>query len=208
MRLKKGIKRFLYVLFILIVIAFIVYYLFFTDGKKKTSKVKVLNEIKEYGYKLNDSKNDVYKKLFSDLKSTLKKEEVDEEEYVKIISKMFIVDFYSLDDKLAKTDVGGTDFVHSDAMVDFLEKAQDTMYKYVESNIYGDRTQSLPSVSDVEIKSVEQEAFTYKENVDDKAYVVDVSWKYTDTSSSNGYQDSATLVFVHEDKKLSLVELR
>ena len=184
------------------------YYLFFTNDKKTTRKVKILNEIKEYGYKLNDHKNDVYKKLFSTLEKDLKENPVDEEKYVKTISQMFIVDFYSLEDKLAKTDVGGCDFVHSDALVDFLEKAQDTMYKYVESDIYGDRTQALPSVSEVEVKSVEQETFTYKDQVDDQAYVVEVSWKYTDTSSSSGYQDQATLVFVHEDKKLSLVELR
>ena len=208
MKLKKSVKRFLFIVFLLILIVVVSYYLFFTNDKKTTRKVKILNEIKEYGYKLNDHKNDVYKKLFSTLEKDLKEDPVDEEKYVKTISQMFIVDFYSLEDKLAKTDVGGCDFVHSDALVDFLEKAQDTLYKYVESDIYGDRTQALPSVSEVEVKSVEQETFTYKDQVDDQAYVVEVSWKYTDTSNSSGYQDQATLVFVHEDKKLSLVELR
>ena len=121
---------------------------------------------------------------------------------------MFIFDFYSLDNKLAKTDVGGSDFVHADVLTDFLEKAEDTMYKYLESNIYGGRTQKLPTVKKVTIQSVEKTPFTYKDKTDDEAYVAKLTWEYTDTSTSNGYQTEATLTFVHEDKKLSLVELQ
>ena len=135
----------------------------------------------------------------------MKEKNVDEEEYVKIISKMFIIDFYSLSDKLAKTDVGGSDFVYSAVLADFLEKAQDTIYKYVESNLYGERAQKLPTVSEVKVESVEKMPFTHGEKVDEDAYTVKVSWSYTDTSTSNGYQDSATLTFIHDDKKMVLV---
>ena len=40
---------------------------------------------------------------------------------------------------------------------------------------------------------------------DDKAYQVTASWTYT---SENDYQNKATFTFVHEDKKLSLVEMK
>ena len=109
---------------------------------------------------------------------------------------------------MAKTDVGGSDFVYSKASVDFLEKAQDTIYKYVESNLYGDRTQKLPTVEKATINNVEKAPFTYQEEVDENAYKVEKEWTYTDTSTSNGYQTEATLIFIHDGKKLSLVELQ
>lgn len=207
MKLKKGVKRFLAVFLILVISGLVIAYLLMYNTKT-VKKVKVLTTIDDYGYELKDNKSTEYKKLFYKLQDILKEKKVDEEKYVKTISKMFIFDFYSLDDKLAKTDVGGSDFVHADALTDFLEKAEDTMYKYLESNIYGGRTQKLPTVKKVTIQSVEKTPFTYKDKTDDEAYVVKLTWEYTDTSTSNGYQTEATLTFVHEDKKLSLVELQ
>ena len=46
---------------------------------------------------------------------------------------MFVYDFFSLEDKAAKTDVGGVEFVHPSAIANFLLNAEDTYYKYVES---------------------------------------------------------------------------
>ena len=185
----------------------VVYYLMFYN-KKTVKSIKVLNEIKEYGYQLGDNKNAKYKKLFYSLEKILDSDSVDEEKYVKTIAKMFIIDFYSLNDKLAKTDVGGSDFVYSGELTDFLEKAQNTMYKYVESNLYDQRKQDLPEVDEVTIEKVEQSPFTYGDKEDDQAYVVTVNWKYTDTATSNGYQDSATMTFIHDDKKLALAEFK
>lgn len=206
MKLKKRAKRVLRILLLIIVIGLTLVYLFFYDTKK-VKKVKVLDTIPEYGYELNDNKSEEYKKLFRELEKILKEDKVDEDKYVETISKMFIFDFYSLNDKLAKTDVGGGGFVHKDARKDFLEKAEDTLYKYVESNLYGNRNQDLPQVKEVKVKNVEKKPFTYGSEVDEDAYTVEVNWEYKDSSGS-GYQDSATMVFVHEDKKLSLVELK
>ena len=207
MKLKKGVKRFLLIILILIIGGLIAAYLLL-DNPKSTKKVKVLTSIPDYGYELKDNKNPEFKKLFYQLEKILKEDPVKEEEYVKTIAQMFIIDFYSLNDKLAKTDVGGDEFVHKNALVDFLEKSQDTIYKYVESNLYEDRSQTLPTVKEITVKKVEKSPFTYGENSDEEAYTVEVEWEYTDTSTSNGYQTEATLVFVHEDKKLSLVELQ
>lgn len=207
MKLKKGVKKFLITFLILIVVGLLTWYLLFYNNKSVT-KVKVLTSIPEYGYELKDNKNKEYKNLFYELEKILKEDPVKEEEYVKTISKMFIIDYYSLSDKLAKTDVGGSDFVHTKARVDFFEKSEDTMYKYVESNLYGGRSQKLPTVKEVTIKNIEQTPFIYGDDTDEEAYTVDVEWVYTDTSTSNGYQTEAKLVFVHEDKKLSLVELK
>ena len=120
---------------------------------------------------------------------------------------MFIYDFYSLEDKTEKTDVGGVDFVYKPALENFLVNAQDTFYKYVESNIYGDRKQELPVVDTITIDAITNRPYAYGEKNDEKAYVVKANWTYTKEQFAT-YQKSAQLVFIHEDKKLSLVEIK
>ena len=208
MKLKKKAKRLIIVLLLIILILLGIVVI--NDkflSKEKVKETKIVNKIDKYGYNLKDSKTKKYHKMFDELKTILSKDEVDEEEYVKKISEMFIYDFFSLNDKTAKTDIGGVDFVYSEALANFLLKAEDTYYKYVESNIYGNRNQSLPTVKEVEITNVTQEAFAYGDKTDDKAYIVDVTWSYTEEGFSK-YQTKGTLVFIHDGDKLSLVELR
>lgn len=208
MKLKKKAKRILVILLIVLFILLgVLVYINFFDGKKTVKEVKVVNQIEKYGYNLKDTKTAKYKKLFEDLKKILNEKEVDEEKYVSKIAEMFVYDFYSLNDKTAKTDVGGVDFVYSGVLANFLENAEDTYYKYVENNIYGNRNQNLPTVGKIEIKEVTKEAFAYGDKTDDNAYKVQVEWDYTDESFAK-YQKSATLVFVHDENKLSLVELQ
>lgn len=203
-RMKKKVKITLIIILCLIVLggAFACYTVFSKETEVK--EVKVEKEIKEYGYVLKDSKSKKYKELFYKLADVLEEDPVNEEKYVKLISRMFLLDFYSLDEKLAKTDVGGVDFIHSAAVTDFLEEAEDTVYKYIESDLYNQRKQELPTVSDVKIESVEQEEFAYGEEVDDKAYVVKATLTYK--GDDMGYPTEATLKFVHEKSKISLVE--
>lgn len=208
MRLKKSVKRFLILLAVIIVagIGFATYFL--VKKEDNVEKVKVLKEIKGYGYKLKDNKSESYKKLFAELEKELSKSKVDEDKYVEIISQMFILDFYSLDEKTAKTDVGGVDFVYQDILDNFLENAEDTIYKYVESDIYKQRKQDLPVVKEVKIESKKNDTFAYGETNDENAYQVEVSWTYKDEKKAEGYQDSATLIFIHNGKRLDLVELK
>ncbi len=204
MKLKKSVKRILLIALILIIagIALLIYNQ--TRGSKTVKKATVVNEIKEYGYTLKSNKAKAYKEMFHELQKILEKKEIDEEEYVSQISKMFILDFYSLSDKIANTDVGGVDFVHSAAQANFLVKAEDTLYKYVQNNMYDNREQDLPTVEEVTIKNIETTSYTFGDITDNKAYQIEVEWTYT---TDNDYQTSATLVFVHENNKLSLVEM-
>lgn len=209
MKLKKKPKRVLITIICIIVIALVgfgMYKFFFSDSG--VEETKVLHTIKKYGYNLKDSKSKKYKDLFYELEKVLKNDKVDEEEYVKIISEMFVYDFYTLNDKTAKTDVGGTDFVYANILDNFLENAEDTFYKYVESNIYGQRKQKLPTVADVKIESVDTTSFAYGEKTDEEAYEVKISWSYTDEEAYKDYQNEATLIFIHNDIRLDLVELK
>ena len=161
-------------------------------------------EIEGYGYILKPTRNDRYKEMFHQLERILSEKKIDEKAYVTQISKMFIMDFYTLNDKLASTDVGGIDFVHTNAKTNFLEKAENTVYKYVESDIDG-RDQKLPEVTDVFIEKIENIDYNYNSDFDDSfAYQVDVSIVYKEDL---GYPTFANLIFIHEGNKLSLVEV-
>ena len=209
MKLKKKVRRRLFIgiiVVLLCILGFLIYKTF-KPTNKDVKETKIVSHIENYGYKLKDNKPKAYKDLFKELEDILNKDEVDEKEYVSKVSELFIYDFYSLDDKEAKTDIGGVDFVYSSILENFLQNAQNTYYKYVESNIYGNRNQNLPVVKDITINSVDQTPFAYGEQTDEKAYKVNVSWDYTQTSFSN-YQKNATLVWIHDENKLSLVELQ
>ena len=207
MRLKKNVKKTLIILLVIIasiVAGIIVYKVFSNQGEVK--EVKILNTIKQYGYTLKDNKSKHYKELFAELEEILKKEEVEEETYVKKISEMFIYDFYSLSDKTAKTDVGGVEFVHPDILENFLKNAENTYYKYVESNIYNNREQELPTVDEITIESIEETTYEYNNKTAEKTYEVKVKWSYTAEKYSD-YQNEATLIFVKEGIKEYLVQL-
>lgn len=208
MKLKKNIKRLIIILIIIIALAAGIFVVSKLMPKKEVIKeAKVLNTIDDYGYILKDNKSKNYQALFKELIKILEKEEVDEQLYVSKLSEMFIVDFYSLADKSAKTDVGGVDIVHPDVLSNFLTNAENTFYKYVESNIYNNREQSLPEVGTVTVETVEKTPYTYNNVTDENAYSVKVNWTYTEEEFST-YQKQATLTFVHQDKKLYLVELK
>ncbi len=207
-KIKRKPKKLLIIILLILVLALlgVIYYFVFFD-KDQVKEIKVVSEIPEYGYKLKNNKSAAYKKLFQELKDVLKEKEVDEKKYVKTITKMFIVDFYSLGDHIAKTDVGGTDFVHQDILDNFMEKADDTIYKYVESNIYKQRKQNLPIIDQVTIDKVSQEEYTYGDKSDEKSYKVEASWTYKNPTVAEGYQTSAIFTYVHDGKKLVLVEI-
>ena len=174
MKLKKKVKGIIIAIIIIVLLgvcAFLAKKMFFE--KTEVQENKVLKTIDKYGYTLKDNKTSKYKKMFEELTEILAKEDIDEEAYVKKITEMFIYDFYSLDDKVSKTDIGGIEFVHKDVLNNFLVTAEDTYYKYVESNIYKNRNQRLPEVGDITIESVQNDSYTIAGGAtDEKAFIV------------------------------------
>ena len=180
MKLKKKVKITLIAIIVILVVAVAGIFTYKTFFSKPVIKeAKVLKEIKDYGYVLKDNKSKKYQALFKDLAKILESDKVDYEAYA---SKLAILN-------------------------NFLENAENTFYKYVESNIYNNRKQNLPEVNTVEVESVEKTTFTYNDTIDENAYEVKVKWDYTDSEFAN-YQNEATLIFVNQDKKLYLVELK
>ena len=206
MKLKKLPKILMIGVALLLVIALaIALVINFWPQEQKVKEVKVLKSIDEYGYELKDNKTKKYKDLFKELEDILRADEVNEEEYAKKVAQMFVYDFFSLEDKAAKTDVGGVEFVHPNAVANFLVNAEDTYYKYVESNIYGERKQDLPAVDLVTVDSIEATEFAYNNEMH-PGYEVRLSWTYTDDKFSS-YQKTAIVILIKSDIKYYVVQI-
>lgn len=174
---------------------------------KKTAEPEVVDKIGNYGYYLTDRSTSYFKELYEELKALVRKDNFDEKEYASLIAKMFVADFYDLDSKASKSDVGGVQFVYDKFQDTFVKFASDSngIYYYVKSDLYGDRKQTLPKVKSVEVTSVKNTKFTNKKYVDEKAYEVKTKVTY---ATDLGYPKSVKVVLVHNSKKLEVVEVK
>lgn len=208
-RIKKG-NVILVILTVILVCLLIAIGLIAKDTLKKDKKVaepEVVDKIGSYGYYITDRSTTYFKKLYEELKSLVQKDNFDEKEYASLISKMFVADFYDLDSKASKSDVGGVQFVYDMYRDKFVKTASDSngIYYYVKSDLYGERKQSLPKVKEVEVSSSKVIKYTNKKYVDNKAYEVKTKVTY---SNDLGYPTSVKLVLVHNGKKLEIVEVK
>ena len=211
MIMNKKIKKILIVILILVALIsfFIIYKNLNGNGKKKATQdeAKEVDNIqtKEFDYKLYDNKSELYQELFAKLKEELLKDEVNDQEYAKIISELFVVDFYSLSDKKTSTDVGGLDFIYENIKENFVLKATDTIYKYIQSNVYGDRKQELPTIKTVEVTSITPTPVTIDDITDENGYSVSLSITY---EKDMGYPKEVSLKLIHIEKKVYIVEVK
>lgn len=208
MKKKRKLKKKVVVIILLISLLLILgtgFVLYDNIFKKSNSSSKVINEIPEYGYTLKEKDPKIYKDLFEKLVVVLKKENVDYKEYANIISQMFVIDFYNLDNKISKNDVGGIQFLREKNASNFVLEASETVYKFVEQNVYGDRRQKLPVVKESKVISLENEKYKYGNIVDDEAYVAKIGVSY---KKDLGYPDEVTVKLIREDKKLVVVEMK
>ena len=124
---RRKPKKFVKVFFAIIIIGVIGYVGYlgiknFLPKKKEPGEVQVVqvtNSIDKYGYTLEDRDTELFKKNFEELKELLNQEDYDKEEYLKLISKLFIIDLYTINNKLSRYDVGGLEYVYSGAVTSF-----------------------------------------------------------------------------------------
>lgn len=200
---KRKLKKKVLLIIIIILFAIICFFV----GKRiyiklNTFNVKVVDEIKGYSYSLDDRDTDLYKSYFNELKSVLSQGEIDYEQYALIISKMFIIDLYTLENKVNKYDIPSLEFVYPSARDNFKLKVQDTLYKYIEDNTNKKRSQILPTVKSIENKDIESGKFKIGDNSYD-AYIVKLSWDY---ETDLGYDNNGTVTVVKDDKTLYVAE--
>ena len=195
---KKN-KFVVFLVFVCITLIFI-----YNLNDKDSNEIMVVSKIDDYNYVLDSNETRVYKKYFKDLEKLLKSDRIDEKEYASLVSKLFVIDFYTLNNKLTNQDVGGLQFINSNIKDNFYSKAVNTIYKYVKSNIYGERYQNLPEVKDVEIEDIKSIKFD-QENINDNiAYEVFCNISY---KKDLGYSKRIIIRLVHEDNKLTIIEI-
>ncbi len=180
------------------------YLLLSKDDETDTKPVEVveLDSIENYGYALEDRDTDLYKERFTQLGEVLKKDDIDYEEYARLLSQLYIIDLYTIANKLNKYDVGSVDFLLDSAKENYILKVEDTIYKYVEDNTYGKRTQELPEVASIEVSEVKET----KVKVGDKEYngfEVNLSWEY---KKDLGYDKGAILNLAKIENKLYVIK--
>lgn len=187
---------------IILIIGGIFIFKLFSKEEPLQEEKKVIDNILDYT--LDDNETDYYKNLFSQLKQILNESDVNEEEYAKIVAQLFVADFFNLDNKINKNDIGGTQFVYKDSQNDFEKLARDTIYNHIENNIYDDRNQELPIVHSVTVENIIQKKYEYNDQLDNKAYYIDLLIKY---EKDLDYQDEASLVIIHNNDKLEIAEM-
>ena len=168
----------------------------------KGSERKKLDSIELYGYTLSKNDTEIYKTYFKELSKVLNEKTIDYTEYAKLISKLFVIDLYTLDNKLASTDIGGLEFLHKYLKDNFKENMGSTLYNFVESNIDGKRTQELPIVKDVNVSDVFETKYTYN-NTEYDAYIVSTDITY---EKDLGYPKSMKLTIIKDNNILYIVK--
>ena len=219
MKKSKKILIILILVIILIITSLLLYKFVFSSNNVK--EVKVIKKISGYDYELRENATKLYENEFDKLDKILSSKSVNYEEYAKEIAKLFIIDFYTLDNKLSKNDIGGTEFIEDDMKDNFIEQARSTFYKYLEVKS-SKRNQDLPIVSEISNISIENTKFTitnkYKETTTTNkkvktttskgtevdAYKVTISWDYEE---DYGYEKEAKMIIVKDGKKLYIVEM-
>lgn len=200
---KKNDKRIITLFIITGVILFVflgikVYLDFFRDSSVK----KEIDSIEYYGYSLEKRDTKIYETYYKELNKTLSEKEINYNDYAKLLSKLFLIDLFNLDNKLGSTDIGGLEFLHKDLRENFKENMGNGMYKFIEINLDGKRKQELPIVKDVIVDDVFETKYTYNKK-EYPAYLVTANIEY---EKDLGYQESIKLTIIRDDKILYVVK--
>lgn len=203
--MKKKYKKILkLIILIIIIIAILIFSKIFFGKEKVKNNVKVIDSIVDFSYTLDERDTKLMKDTYEELKKVLKEKDINYEEYAKVLSKLFVIDLFTMENKINKYDIACLEYVYPDNLNNFKLNVEDTLYKLLEDNTYGKRKQNLPIVSKVEVTNIEKSSYTInEENVD--SYVVNLNWEYV---TDLGYDKSATLTLVKKENKLYVVEYK
>lgn len=189
-KLKKIIR-----IIMLVVVALIAIYAIFVAIPSKKNKDEGIENINNK-YILYKRDSNLYKENFEKLRTILETSPVDNKEYAETIVKLFVIDFYTLDNKDENTDIGGLQYVHSNLKDNLVLNASSTMYKYIKT------TKELPRVKS--ITSIDTKETTYKiSDKDYSAYAITINWEY---DKDLGYEKQGTFIVVNDNGDLSIVE--
>ncbi len=203
--MRRKYKRILKGLVFAIVIIIIVLLLgHFFKNLSHSKKVNVIDTVENFDYALEDRDTVLYKNIHQELKANLESDNIDYDKYAEQIAKLFVVDLFTMENKLSTYDVGGVEFIYPDVVDNYKLNVEQTIYKNIESNGDGKRNQTLPVVKSIEVVSNETGTFKYQDKEMD-AYIIELSWDY---EKDLGYDKKATVTIVKKDDKLFIVEYK
>ena len=84
----------------------------------------------------------------------------------------------------------------------FKENLGDTLYRNIESNLEGKRTQKLPEVKSVEVTDIQETKYTYNKT-EYEGYIVTAEWQYVEDM---GYQNKLRITLIKDNNKLFIVK--
>lgn len=171
------------------------------EEAKPINITNVISSITDYNYTLDDRDSVYMKEVFKELETILNAENINYEDYAKTLTKLFIIDFYTLNCKINKYDVGSLEYILNDKVEMFKSKAMDNIYEDIVDNTYKNRIQNLPEVTNVNILSIEKAKYTLN-NEEKDAYKLtfDIAYK-----EDLGYDKEGTIYMIQNNKKLEIV---
>lgn len=199
--MKKKIILVVLILILLYSVGGVFYNVYYKENNNKINITKV-DSIKNYTYTLKSNSTELQKSEFKVLKNNLESKDIDYQEYAKSISKLFIIDLYTITNKINKYDVGGISYIYPDSILNYKENVEDTIYKYVEDNTSKDRMQELPEVNSINVESISD--IKYKiDSTEYGAYKLKLKWTYV---KDLGYDTESDIIVIKKDKYLYIAE--
>ena len=200
MKNKKNTLTILIIIILLLSLLLGAYFIISTQNKDEDIEIlpQEVDSIEGYEYKLEDRDTTLYKDIFAELKSVLESEEIDYSNYAELLSELYIIDLYTINNKVSKYDVGGYEFILPDSRDNYSLKVENTLYKYVEDNSNGKRVQTLPEVKSIEIIETKESKFNVKENEYD-GFSIELQWDYVDDLD---YDTNAVVNLIETDNRL------
>lgn len=189
------------IILILILIYAVVGVYYNLTHQEKTPEVKEVDKVDKYNYVLKSNATELQKTQFNELKEILNGDIVDDD-YAKIIAKMFVTDLYTLTNKINKYDVGGIDYVFESGKSNYKLNVEDTLYKYLEDNTDNKRNQELPLVTNVDVENIESVKYKIGEtSYDAKKVLVNITYE-----KDLGYDTKVNIVLVKDNDYYYVVE--
>lgn len=171
-RKRKLKKRALFII-ISIIICILLYILIF-HSSAVISIIKKTETTSKFDYTLEKRDTDLMKENFKELDKILSEDQINYDKYADVLSKLFIIDLYTIDNKKNMYDVGSLEYVYDKD--NFKINAQNTLYKYIEDESTR-KSRTLPIVKSINIDEKSTGTFDYNDNTYD-SYIFNMSWTY------------------------------
>lgn len=199
--MQKKYKVLLIILASILLLTAIVFIGFRMYDGNDTTEIKHVDNILDYGYTLEERDSKLMKKVFSSLKSELKKDTVDYQKYAEYLSELYIIDLFTIDNKINKYDIPCLEYILDDSISNFSLNVEDTLYKYVEDNSNKNRKQDLPVVKNVILENIEIGDYTFNSEKYE-SFKVSLKWDYL---KDFGYDTRGIVTLIKKDNKLFVV---